>query len=108
MKKLLLFLIMPFFTACTPSAPKMQTVYEINIDSISEALPELAQIKYVPLETTDSSLIGNIDKILYQNNKYYILDKVEKKILVFDGKEKPCKLSIKWVKVLVNILNHLT
>ena len=99
MKKLLLFLIMPFFTACTPSAPKMQTVYEINIDSISEALPELAQIKYVPLETTDSSLIGNIDKILYQNNKYYILDKVEKK---------PCKLSIKWVKVLVNILNHLT
>lgn len=52
MKKLLLFLIMPFFTACTPSAPKMQTVYEINIDSISEALPELAQIKYVPLETT--------------------------------------------------------
>ena len=62
MKKLLLFLIMPFFTACTPSAPKMQTVYEINIDSISEALPELAQIKYVPLETTDSSLIGNIDR----------------------------------------------
>lgn len=86
----------------------MQTVYEINIDSISEALPELAQIKYVPLETTDSSLIGNIDKILYQNNKYYILDKVEKKILVLIEREKPCKLSIKWVKVLVNILNHLT
>ena len=92
MKKLLLFLIMPFFTACTPSAPKMQTVYEINIDSISEALPELAQIKYVPLETTDSSLIGNIDKILYQNNKYYILDKVEKKILVFDRQGKAMQI----------------
>lgn len=79
MKKLLLFLIMPFFTACTPSAPKMQTVYEINIDSISEALLELAQIKYVPLETTDSSLIGNIDKILYQNKNTIYWTKLKKR-----------------------------
>lgn len=28
----------------------------------------------IPLETNDSCLLGNIQRIIYQNNKYYILD----------------------------------
>lgn len=84
MKKLSISLIALAFIACQSSEQKVQTRYEINIDSISKALPELEQIRYIPLETTDSSLIGDVDKILYQDNKFYILDKVGKKILIFD------------------------
>lgn len=92
MRKLLFFLLIAFFAACTPSKHEVPTRYEINIDSISEALPELAQIQYIPLETTDSSLIGYIDKLLYRNNKYYIFDKEEKKIFVFDNNGKSIQI----------------
>lgn len=41
-------------------------------------------ITYIPLETKDSFLIGSIDKIIVQNNKIFILDKITESIFCFD------------------------
>ncbi|MBQ4127794.1 MAG: 6-bladed beta-propeller [Alistipes sp.] len=40
---------------------------------------------YIPLETTDESLVGNISKLLYENGKLIVVDKGNNKILVFDA-----------------------
>jgi hypothetical protein len=44
------------------------------------------KIEIIPLETTDESLIRNIDKLIYYNNNFYILDYSAYKILVFDNR----------------------
>jgi len=42
-------------------------------------------IKFIKLETKRESLIGRIDKILFYDNKYFILDQVQgKSVFVFD------------------------
>ena len=40
---------------------------------------------YVPLETTDSSLVGNIFKLLYDDGKLVVVDRTNAKIQVFDA-----------------------
>lgn len=46
-------------------------------------------ISYVFLETNDSCLIGNIDKVVAYNNRFYILDKEKSKTLfIFDARGK--------------------
>ena len=41
-------------------------------------------ITYIPLETKDDFLIGDIDKIIVKENKIFILDKVSEVIFCFD------------------------
>jgi hypothetical protein len=43
------------------------------------------KIEIIPLETTDESLIKNINKLIYYDNKFYILDYSAYKIFVFDS-----------------------
>lgn len=38
----------------------------------------------IPLETTDECLIGQVDKLVYQNHKIYIADNLSKAIYIFD------------------------
>lgn len=38
----------------------------------------------IPLETTDECLIGEVTKIIFQNNLFYIVDNISKSIFVFD------------------------
>ena len=40
---------------------------------------------YIPLETTDESLVGNISKLIYEDGKLIVVDKGNNKILVFDA-----------------------
>lgn len=40
---------------------------------------------YVPLETTDASLVGNISKLLYDDGKLIVVDKSNTTILVYDA-----------------------
>jgi hypothetical protein len=62
----------------------------INIDINSEIInigDVIDSVEYTPLETTDDCLIGEINKIIYHDNKYYILDRVKAKTLFcFDAK----------------------
>ena len=43
-------------------------------------------IEVVALETTDESLLTYVDKIIEYEKRYYVLDKVQKRVFVFDGK----------------------
>lgn len=41
-------------------------------------------MSFIPLQTTDESIIGKISKIHYRGNKFYILDSQQKVIFIFD------------------------
>ncbi len=51
--------------------------FDIDADASLERL--------VPLETTDSSLIGSLDKVLFAGDDIVVLDKKNKRILLFSG-----------------------
>ena len=56
----------------------------INIDVNSEIMSienMIDSVKYTPLETSDACLIGEINKIICNDNKYYILDRTKTKAL---------------------------
>jgi hypothetical protein len=46
------------------------------------------KIELVPFETTDSSLIGDIGKIVLSDSSIYVLDKTQRSILIFDSSGK--------------------
>jgi len=66
-------------------------ILSINIDSLNKSKEEMSisEILYIPLETTDLCLLGDVSKILYFKNNFYIFDRFySKNIYVFnrDGK----------------------
>lgn len=56
----------------------------IDWDNASISGFNIENVEYIPLETTDSSLLGSVDKILFRNNCFYVLDKMSGGIYVFD------------------------
>lgn len=52
-------------------------MFDIDVDASLE--------KLVPLETTGSSLIGSLDKVLFADDRIVVLDKKNKRILLFSG-----------------------
>ena len=45
-------------------------------------------IMIIPLETTDSSIINKVTKIVFHEGRYYILDEPQKTVFIFDDKGK--------------------
>jgi hypothetical protein len=46
-------------------------------------------IKLIPLETNKDCLIGKIDKVIFSNNRIYVLDKRRARgVFIFDGQGK--------------------
>ncbi|MDR2131044.1 MAG: 6-bladed beta-propeller, partial [Odoribacteraceae bacterium] len=64
-----------------------KTVIDVEIRSGTINIHEvLDSVKYVCLETSDDCLIREINKIVYHDNKYYILDRTKtKRLLCFDS-----------------------
>ena len=58
---------------------------EYDYCSKKNAPHESDSIAFVPLETNDESLISSITKILYKKDRYYIFDKVQAMIFIFDA-----------------------
>ena len=48
------------------------------------ALPEVAEVKYIPLETTEESLVGPVDKVVYHEGVFYLFDRTQLRVLMFD------------------------
>lgn len=83
--------------ACTNKLKQEIDTSNYKLITIDE-IPENAGLKYsevfdsikiIPLETTDESLIGRIDKVIYHDNRIYVMDQVlSKSVLAFnsDGK----------------------
>ncbi|WP_160150072.1 6-bladed beta-propeller [Parabacteroides sp. Marseille-P3160] len=60
----------------------------ISFDNKINILPYIDSIKYVTLELTDESIIGNIQKLIVYNDRIYILDTQSSSLFVFDIKGK--------------------
>lgn len=46
-------------------------------------------IRFIKLETMENCIIGNIDKLIYHKNRFYILDRhISKSVLIFDDNGK--------------------
>lgn len=62
---------------------KNEGVLTINIDTISESFEsvDIDKIRYIPLETSDSSIISSIGKVIFFNNLFYISDFWDSKAL---------------------------
>lgn len=61
---------------------------EIQLNSLSKlkATQLFESFSYIPLETTEESIIGEISKLTYYNSKYYVLDKkFAKAVFIFDS-----------------------
>ncbi len=82
MKKIafLMLSLMALFS-CQKKAESSAMVY--NIDGAESVEAELSSVKYVPLETSEEALVGNIKKMLYQNNLFYLFDDALESILIF-------------------------
>ena len=79
-----LFISLLFSCGHSPQEPASPLT--CDIDSISRAAEApVDSIRDLPLELTDSSLIGSIDKIICLNDKFYIYDQsFHKGVLTFD------------------------
>ena len=77
------------FTSCTNSSQKMAEDKEISIPiDITNALTLdyndlVGETNFVALETTDESIIGNIEKVILYDNNIIIFDQKTNKILLF-------------------------
>ena len=90
MKNCIFLLLALLFSACKTEKPS-EPLQEIVIDfSKSEKVVDISDIidstffKIVALETNANSLIGEVDQIFYQNHRIYIVDQMQKCIIVFN------------------------
>lgn len=62
----------------------------INLDQLSIADPQkiFSKIEFIPLETSERSQIVKINQLKYYQGQWYILDKAQSCIFVFDNKGK--------------------
>lgn len=88
MKYIICISLLSLLVSCRQEVIGNKAEYNLFLDSISQSLPNLSRLTYVPLETTEASLIRNIDKILCSNHKIYIFDKDAMRIVCFDERGK--------------------
>ncbi len=60
----------------------------ISLENNPKICPDsvFSSVTYIPLETSEQSLVGEIDKIQLVDNVFYILDKQQNTILLFNSK----------------------
>jgi len=89
MKTISIFIVYLFIFCQCSNNHKSQTtssILHIPIEEEFQSIPAdslFQSATYIPLETTESSLVTNIDKMLIQDSIFYILDKQQKIILSF-------------------------
>lgn len=80
-------------TSCRPSSTNNQN-NRANINLSAPVQQDLnmstfiSDIQYVPLETTDENLIGNINQLLLTDDKMIVVDQKTASIFFFDHKGK--------------------
>jgi hypothetical protein len=87
-KVILLFSILAELLMISCKRNHIQSAQILNINVLSEDANEINPkiLSYIKLETTDSSLIGGIEKIRFYSNYIYVFDKENTKALfVFDS-----------------------
>ncbi|MGY6520207.1 MAG: 6-bladed beta-propeller [Mongoliitalea sp.] len=95
----LLFLssfILPFFIACTTHQDRNLANAEIVIDVDTSVKLNYSDIfeslEIIPLESTHELLVGDIDQVLFAENRIFIVDENKtKSLFIFDGSGKLVK-----------------
>jgi len=86
------FLVSVLFISCNNNTrennqqiSKAKYIYDLK-QSENDQTQEIriGDIKYIPLETNQESLLGHVAKIMFRLNKFYIYDDVSHGIYVFD------------------------
>lgn len=90
-KKLYIFFLLLLVSCNNPRNNSLKEIEDRNLTlleydycSKKNHLHEFDSVTFVPLETNERSLISSITKILYKNETYYIFDKVQAMIFLFD------------------------
>lgn len=84
---LILFFVFISASSCNNSSNIVDSkILSVDISNIKEVsfFELFSKIELIPLETTDKSLIKDIEKIVFFDNKYFILDYRNAEILVFN------------------------
>lgn len=80
----LIVLALGWLLGCTSGKEETTEVRVVDLrEKVKFRLSEIVEkVEYVPLETTEESLIGNLEKVKKAKDKYYIFDR-EHTVLVF-------------------------
>src|SRR5690554_4324573 len=87
---LILFIVQLVLLACDNANNSVNQDAPLHIDitnwKLNKLIPNeiIASTEFIPLETDNNNLIGQINKMLVSNGNIYILDKSSKQIFVFD------------------------
>ena len=89
MMKNLVLLLFPFVLLCMVACQSQSSKIDdnpilIDWDKTSICDFDVENVEYIPLETTDNSLLGSVGKVLFRNNCFYVLDKMSGGVYVFD------------------------
>lgn len=94
MNKISISIILIFLLSCAEkhesSIPERDKIV-ISVNNYSQYdFSNFIESKFdlIPLETNDSCLITRVDKVIFTNNKYYILDRLGKSIFIFNDQGK--------------------
>lgn len=90
--KYILFFFSVFLMSCTGDLKKQSkgelTLLKIEWDKVIDEMDYSFMVEdsvlIVPLETKDDCLIGEVSKLIYQNDLIYITDNLSKSVFVFD------------------------
>lgn len=84
-----LFLLIALW-ACKSESKQTNGTASIDLSELSTPsfYDYFSRMDVIPLETSDSSLVNNVDKIVHRNNKFYIMDVKARRIAVFDDNGK--------------------
>ena len=87
MKNIYYILFVIFLFSCQPSGnpQEAKNTFWIDINRRDSISCFFDNYQIIPLETTQTSLIGDISKILINNDKIYILDKRQATIFIFNS-----------------------
>ncbi len=85
--KLILVLCVGLFSCRRTHISDNLPVIEINPQSAKEGLLSdyFDSIRYIPLQTFDTIVLGSIKKIEHADNKFYLADGISNLIYVFDN-----------------------
>ena len=92
MGKYAFLLLVILFSACSDRMKQQSDddvkLLKIDWGHISDAIDYSSMVEdgvvMIPLETKDDCVIGEVTKLIYQNNLFYIADNMSKSIFVFD------------------------
>ena len=81
----LVYLLLILLNSCVTKTVNVETEYYLEEkNDMLDASDIISAITFIPLETNDDFVIGNIRKILKVDNFYYVLDSQTKTIFIYD------------------------